>query len=197
MPITDAVRDCCNAIDGLISERVGVCLAELAENVPADLAIVEIGSYRGRSACFLAAGSAAGHRAPVFAVDPWDTPGNAGGRFGFNQPSVFESFLANVRAAGYADLVTALRGFAVQVAPFWTRPIGLLYIDGSHIEQDVRSDWASWSTYLAPRCAVVFDDYGTPRNPGVTKIVDQLRARYRDFSWTIGPDPLVIGERRG
>src|SRR5690606_32065016 len=50
-------------------------LYELASMVPEDEAIVELGTYRGASACWLGAGARDGLGAHVWTVDPHDLPG--------------------------------------------------------------------------------------------------------------------------
>ena len=50
-------------------------LYDLAAMVPADEAIVELGTYRGASACWLAAGAQSGLGAHVWTIDPHDLPG--------------------------------------------------------------------------------------------------------------------------
>lgn len=180
------------ALEGLIPVAVGERLAELAAVVPPEQCIVEIGSYRGKSTCYLAAGARGGLRAPVFAVDPWDTPGNATGRFGFAAAETRAAFMTQIAAAGFADRVTPFRAFSTDMARHWLRPIGLLYIDGSHTERDVERDWLAWSPHVAHGAAVAFDDYRTARNPGVAAVVDRLRVTTR-MRWEEGPPPLVIG----
>lgn len=185
------------ALEGLVSSEVGEALAALAYDVLSRHAIVEVGSYRGKSTAYLAAGSAVGGGAPVFAVDPWDTPGNMTGRFGFADPVTLEAFRLQVDAVGLSFMVTPLRGFSVDVARHWQRPIGLLYIDGSHLEKDVRADFAAWAPYLAPNAVVAFDDYRTPRNPGVAHVVDALKGDPRFGEWHDGPAPLTCGRWLG
>jgi len=180
------------ALDGLITEPVGKALARVAGSVfPPDV-IVEIGSYKGKSTAYLAAGSRIGAGALVVAVDPWDLPGNPGGRFGFDQAETREAFERQLEAAGVRDAVEMRQMFSVDAARRFTRPIGLLYIDGSHTYSDVRADWLAWSRHLGPDSVVAFDDYGTPRNPGVTRLVDELIAQ-KNRRWVFDPAPLAIG----
>jgi predicted O-methyltransferase YrrM len=177
-----------SSLEGLIPDAVGERLAELASFVPPEQAIVEIGSYKGKSTSYLATGAMNGLRAAVHAVDPWDTPGNAGGRFGFDRPDTFKAFQAQIARAGVLGWVTPHKGFSADVAKAWTGPrIGLLYVDGSHTEADVAKDWAAWSPRLAPGAVVAFDDYETKNNPGVARVVNRLGGRLER-----GPYPLVI-----
>lgn len=187
MTLTDSELTRLDQLEGLIPAEVGEALAGYAAQVPADLAIVEVGSYKGKSGCYLAAGAKSGHGAHVWCVDAWDTDGNVTGRFGFAEPSTFDAFQAQVRKMQYTKRITPLKGFSVEVAAHWTGPqIGLLYIDADHQARSVLADFRSWEPYLAPGAVVVFDDVDTKRNPGVRLIVDKL-ARTR------GPSTVEAG----
>lgn len=163
------------ALYGLISADVGEALAKLASVVPEDDAIVEIGSFRGKSTCYLAAGSKNGFGAHVYAVDPWDLPGNVTGRFGFAEPSTRELFDQQIRSMRFASRVTAIQGFSADAAKQWDGPkVGMLFIDGDHSEASVRADFEAWQPNLRDGAMVVFDDYLSPKNPGVKAAVDSL-----------------------
>ena len=58
-------------LDGLISYEVGELLHNHAAVIPASNAVVELGSYHGKSTAYLARGAKIGYGAPVFAVDAW------------------------------------------------------------------------------------------------------------------------------
>ena len=162
-------------LQGLITPEIGAVLQELAGTVPADQAIVEIGSFKGKSTAYLATGSRDGFGAPVFAVDPWDLPGNVYGKHGYSAPIVREQFEAQLRQVRLLSRVTAIRGFSTEVAASWSGPpIGLLFIDGDHEEPSVRADIDAWTPHLAATHIVAFDDIDTRRNPGVRAVVDTL-----------------------
>lgn len=159
-------------MSGLLAAGNGEELRRLAALVPDDEAIVEVGSYRGQSTAFLASGSTG---AKVFAVDPWDLDGNVSGRFGFAEKSTRNLFEYQLRAARLWSRVTPVQGFSIDVAADWKGPqVGLLFIDGDHSENAVRADVAAWTPHLADGATVAFDDYNTPRNPGVKAVVDAL-----------------------
>lgn len=175
-------------LEGLITEQTGLRLAELAGAVPNDQAIVELGSFKGKSASYLAAGAIFGAGAHVFAIDPWDLPGNVYGKHGFTDPAVRETFERQTNAVGVARQITPVREFSTRAAGFWTRPVGLLYIDGDHEYASVRDDFNAWLIHLAAGAPVVFDDYRT-RNKGVTRFVDELVA---GGAWTLDIDTLPL-----
>jgi len=181
-------------LDGLISSATGLALAELAMAVDHTTAIVEIGSYRGKSTCYLAIGARLGRGAHVWAIDAWDLEGNPPGWLRYTNPLNRTEFDAQVCDAGVRDVVTAIRGFSTEVAGRWGGPpVGLLFVDGSHVYEDVRADFAVWSTHLAPGAVVAFDDYGTPRNPGVRRAVDELGVQLRIAPRFPVPTLAVLG----
>lgn len=161
-----------DSLVGLMNPGIGDALSDLAADVPSDLAIVEIGSFKGKSTAYLAAGSKG---AKVYAVDPWDLPGNPYGKHGFCAPIVREVFEEQLRSVRLWSRVTPIRAFSADAAADWKGPkVGLLFIDGDHTETAVRADVAAWTPHLADPHVIAFDDYDTPRNPGVRNVVDSL-----------------------
>lgn len=168
-------------LTGLIPNDEGAALVELAAQVPADLAIVEIGSFRGKSTAYLAAGAKAGHGATVYAVDPWDLPGNVYGKHGYNAPIVREQFEEQLRAVKLWSRVTPIQQFSQVAASEWSGPpIGLLFVDGDH--DQVAEDVEAWMHLLARDHVIALDDLDTPRNPKVREVADVLA------------DPAAAGE---
>lgn len=162
-------------LSGLLAPGIGDALHDLAAHVPANQVIVEIGSFRGKSTAYLAAGAKAGNGAHIHAVDPWDLPGNPYGKHGYSAPQVRADFEAQLRACRLWSRVTPHRAFSVDAAADWKGPdIGLLFIDGDHSEAAVRSDVEAWTPHLATDHVLAFDDYDTPRNPGVAIVVHSL-----------------------
>lgn len=177
------------AIRGLISNAVGERLYDLARAVPAEQAIIEIGAYMGKSTCYLGEGSRDGNRAPVHTVDLWDTEGNVGGRHGYDDPAVFESWMANVAQQQLHSLVASHKMAGVEYAKRYRgRPVGLLFIDGDHEYESVRADYEAWTSHLAPGATVVFDDY-SGRNAGVRQFADEIADA---GTWDIATPPLAI-----
>jgi cephalosporin hydroxylase len=169
------------ALPGLITNEQGLMLARYAGQVYKHNAIIEIGSYKGKSTCYLAYG--AGPFGPkVYAVDPWGLDGNVDGKHHYADPSAKAGFDAAVAALQYQARITAIQGFSANVAKSWARPVGLLYIDGDHSEEAVRADYTSWRKHLVEGAYLIFDDLDTPKNPGVRTVVDEVLAS-RGFQW--------------
>lgn len=59
---------------GLVEVEEGEKLAELASQVTAKHAIVEVGPHTSLSSCWMAAGSRDGNGAHITCLDPWGEP---------------------------------------------------------------------------------------------------------------------------
>lgn len=146
-------------IEGWFTEAEGSRLSSLALEVPADEAIVEVGTYRGRSACWMAA---MGPAAQIFCVDPWAA----------DWADSLPIFMANVNQGGWFNRVTPLRGEAVEVARIWVKPVGLLFLDAVHEYEPTLRDFDAWSGFVQPGAYVAFHD-DQPMWPGVQQVVTE------------------------
>jgi hypothetical protein len=174
------------AIDGWFDDAEARLLFSVTTQALAELpepsAVVEVGSWCGRSTVVLgAAVRATGTSARVWAVDPHDgeisLPG-AEGTVGLHTgPPTFDRFLENMVRAGLRDVVRPLRQRSFEVA--WSEPIGLLLIDGLLDQIIVARDLHAFEPWVAVGGFVAFHDYTSFHGVGV--VVDQLLAegRYR------------------
>jgi predicted O-methyltransferase YrrM len=144
-------------VEGWLSLDEAGALRALAMAVPSGLAIVEVGTYRGRSAVALALGALRGSCATVYAVDPHASGARPrGGRFG---PEDRAAFYANVTRAGVGANIALIGLDSVSAARAWTTAnVGLFFLDGDHRYEAVRADFAAWSAHLAPGASIAFDD---------------------------------------
>jgi len=161
-----------SGLEGGVTHGEGLRLSWLASRVPGGLAIVELGAYRGKSACFLGAGSRAGNRAPVFSIDSWDLrPRYPGSLRDYSDPENFRIFKRSVASLRLESLVFPVKGFSTEIAEKWKRPIGLLFIDAGHSFKEVLADYEAWSPFLIEGGIIVFHDYDLP---GVKKAVEEI-----------------------
>jgi len=120
---------------------------------------VEIGSYRGRSTCFLASGSYHGNRAKIYAIDPWDLrPKYPAATKPYYDKSNKLEFDKNIKKYGFS-LVTGIRNYSVKAAKSWKLPIGLLRIDGDHSYEGVSQDYEAWYKHVVHGGVIAFHDY--------------------------------------
>jgi len=164
-------------VQGATPDEIGLLLADLASFVRPDHAIVEIGVFKGRTALLMAAGAAAGAGAHLWAIDAWDLPGNV-----YDPPFIEartrKTAVQNIRSSAYADRITVIHSFSLDVASKWTSvtPVGLLFVDGDHTKEGAKRDILAWLPHLTENAAIAIDDYGHPDWPGVKEAVDELDA---------------------
>lgn len=177
MTVTNIEEELADLV-GLITPEIGRTLYEYARLIDPHQPIVELGSYRGASTCWLAAGrrdaTATGRPcASVYAVDAWSIEVNTWSRY-IASAEIYE-FHRQVLSRGLGSNVIAMQGLTVEMATQYAdEPIGLLYIDADHSEEAALADFYAWQPHLARDATVIFDDYLTPQNPGVEAAVSRL-----------------------
>lgn len=137
-------------LSGLVSEAEGEELARLAAVIQFHEVVVEIGSYTGKSTCFLAEATVS----RVYAIDIWDLklPGETKKRRNkhkyavkFNSTEARRIFLE--RVANYSNVVP-LRTESREIAKVWLLPIGLLFVDGAHDYVSVKADYEGFAPFV-------------------------------------------------
>ena len=128
-----------------VSDREARCLYSLAE-ASQQGAIVEIGSWKGRSAAYLARGAERGKQGnKVYAVDP--------------HPLGTEGiFRENIKKLGVDDIVIPLVMKSEQAARQWHDSISLLFIDGAHDYESVKRDFLLWEPWLTAGGVIALHD---------------------------------------
>lgn len=154
----EAARAAIDGVEGWLSEDQVARLHAAARSVRPGGRIVEIGSFRGRSAIVLAL---AAPDAEVVAIDP-----HAGNDRGPQELDGFEeaaaedhrAFLANLERAGVADRVRHVRSFSSEALDEVRGPIDLLYVDGAHRYGPARDDLRRWGRRVVPDGALLVHD---------------------------------------
>jgi predicted O-methyltransferase YrrM len=131
-----------NEIGGDLHINEGIKLLDLAKNSLDEGVIVEIGSYQGRSTCFLAQGSKLGNKGKVIAIDCQFRP----------------EFEDNIKSMGLENWVIPIQQFSNVYANEFKKPIKLLFIDGCHDLTAVFDDIINYSKYLVKDGVIVLHD---------------------------------------
>jgi predicted O-methyltransferase YrrM len=148
-----------DGVEGWLSDDQARRLYDLAHALSAPATIVEIGSYRGRSAIVLAHAAADG--VEVVAIDP-----HAGNDRGPQQiegtssegEADHEAFLANLERAGVAERVRHVRRPSQDAFGEVAGQVQLLYVDGAHRYGPARDDIARWGERVAPGGMLLIHD---------------------------------------
>jgi len=144
-------------VPGHLEENEARFLGMLAACVPALGAIVEIGSFKGKSTVMLAKVASHYDLGPVTAIDPHNSPilldqqGNPGA-------SSYKDFLHSIEAAGVTPYVESRLAYSAEVATAWNQPIRILWIDGDHSYEGARRDLDGFLPHLVPFGVLAFHD---------------------------------------
>ncbi len=145
-----------------------VILYRLVQKLEAPLCLVEIGSYLGGSAYFLAAAaSEAVETATLYCVDTWQNDAMSEGK-----RDTWKKFITNTQR--FSTKITPLRGLSHDIGRYFSDEIDLLFIDGDHSYDSCRDDTETWLPKVKKGGVVLFHDYGWA--VGVQKVVNDLVA---------------------
>jgi predicted O-methyltransferase YrrM len=143
-------------VNGWLTRAEARLLYETARALSAGSTVVEIGSFFGRSTVCLARGSQDGTGAVVHAIDPQLGSQKHTHLLGCDDPSPW--LLANLARAGVEKVVSVHKLTSAQAAAVVPGPIDLLFIDGSHEQESVQTDFALWFPKLRVGGSVLFHD---------------------------------------
>lgn len=141
------------SLPGYLAPEEGMCLHWLAQKVPPGCGAVEIGSFKGKSSSYIAAGlTAPGAR--LACVDVWENRAMP-----YDPPEdVLPEFERNV--APYRHKIDIHRGLSADIAAQWPSLIDLLFIDGDHSYEGCLGDIDAWLPHVRPGGWVAFHDAG-------------------------------------
>lgn len=169
-----------NDVVGYLYHVEGYTLSLLAEHGPGLGEIVEIGSFMGRSTCWLAKGSKNAAREKVHAVDHFrgSAEHQAGGTH--EQPilvaegTTLRAFKDNIARNGFEDHVVIHPEGSPQAAEGWALPIRLLFIDADHSYEASKLDFETWEPLVVEHGLIAFHDIDAWE--GVTQYYQDLMA---------------------
>ncbi|MFO0858768.1 MAG: class I SAM-dependent methyltransferase [Phycisphaerales bacterium] len=179
-------------VQGWLHRIEGFSLMRLvaASHTSASGEVVEVGSFKGLSTCWLAMGAAmlanAGVKSgsgKVFAVDhfkgsPEHQPGGTHPDADIARDgTTLNVFNQNIAKAGLAEFVTPIEkpsreGALAWQSEFGGKPIRLCFIDGDHSYEASKEDWTMWSKFVPVGGYICLHDVGSW--PGVTKFATEL-----------------------
>lgn len=161
-----SIREITDQVDGWLGSREGPYLYFLAKMGSRLGAVVEIGSWKGKSTIWLAKGCEAVLGAKVYSVDPHGDGSE-------------KEFRQNIRMAGVEPFLVPLVKPSMEAVKRWDQPIGLLWIDGDHSYGSVRSDFFSWEPHVVEGGIIALHD--TYSWEGVRRVVDEEIVRLDRF----------------
>lgn len=142
-------------VPGWLTEAEGSELSRIATGKD----VLEIGSYCGKSTICMAQTATS-----VTCVDYWDGRGTA------VPANTWDSFKRNVRDYGVDHNVKTLNPDAMPP----TESYDVVFIDGDHAKESVKADISKAIGSLRQDGLIVFHDYKSEQDPGVTAAVNEF-----------------------
>ncbi|HEY1922249.1 MAG TPA: glycosyltransferase [Tepidisphaeraceae bacterium] len=186
-------------IPGFLHPLEGFALNWFARHWPGTGCVVEIGSFKGKSASYLARGMKAGAGGRLHAIDhfhgsPEHQPaGTHPDKDIASSGSTLEAFKQNIAAAGVSDMVDIHSGASVEIGANWREPIRLLFIDGDHSYEASSQDFLLWSPRVQTHGLVILHDIGTYE--GVTNLYNQVVRDTQHWRHIVRIQSLAVLER--
>jgi predicted O-methyltransferase YrrM len=188
MASADEVAGMAAGIEGWLSEAQGRALYAAAAACSGRGAIVEIGSWKGRSTVWLAHGAARAGQV-VRAIDP-----HVGSRENPHEHTL-DAFRANLERAGAAPFVEPLVMTSAEAARALTGPVELLFVDGDHSPEGARADADIWLPRVLEGGTVMFHDVATSGYAGPRRVFQQRICRSVEFHRIRRVGSMGIAER--
>jgi MMP 1-O-methyltransferase len=166
------LRTAAEAATGFMPIAEGLALCETAECYAPVGPVLEVGSYCGKSAIYLAAGlrgaRARGVQQQVITVDHHRGSEEHQQGWEYHDPTLVDPatgridtlprLRATLAAAGVEDDVVAIVGRSADVARLWRMPLGMLFIDGGHTDAAAQWDYEGWAPWVAFGGALAIHD---------------------------------------
>lgn len=156
-----------SGIPGSVSSKEAIYLYELAKKC-GNGAIVEIGSWYGRSTICLGFGSKNGAGVKVYAIDPHT--GSPDQRT-YKKVNTFGAFKQNIKNSGLESIVEPIITTSEEAVKKWNLPIELVFADANyHDYEKTKKDFFGWSKFLTKNG--VYAMHGTV--PSVSGILEGI-----------------------
>jgi predicted O-methyltransferase YrrM len=146
-------------IEGWLTDAQADRLRAAARRLDGGATVVEIGSFRGKSAVVLAAAVPSGAR--VVCIDP-----HLGSDRGPQEIAAdhergeddYEAFHANLARHGVTDVVEHVRALSSEALDAVDEPVDLLYVDGAHRFGPAGDDLVRWGDRVRPGGTMLVHD---------------------------------------
>ncbi|OGQ61241.1 MAG: hypothetical protein A3G92_07445 [Deltaproteobacteria bacterium RIFCSPLOWO2_12_FULL_38_8] len=144
-------------VQGWLTENEGHYLYKKAKNVQKNNAIVEIGSWKGRSTVCLASGAKEGQGAIIYAVDPHQGSDEQQQK-GYNEKDTFKEFKFNIQTKKVDGFIHAIRETSKEASLKINYPVEFIFIDGLHKYKNVYEDYKLWFPKVIDGGIMAFHD---------------------------------------
>lgn len=176
-PLSPAELERARAARGFMPDDEGLALVRAAAATRTALGpFLEVGSYCGKSACYLGPVARAASTV-LYCLDHHRGSEENQAGWEWHEPDLVDPavgkmdtlpwFRRTVHDAGLEDVVVALVGDSSTVARHWATPLSLLFIDGGHGAEPARLDFEGWTPHVVTGgLLIIHDVFADPADGG-------------------------------
>ena len=191
----EKIKSAVSQVDGFLSDNEGELLYNFARKCTRKGAIIEIGSWKGKSTIWLGHGSKNGNRATVYAIDP-HVVSHAHRLYRNVRP--FEEFTRNIENAGVNDIVVPIVQTSEKASNNFNSNAELIFVDGAHEYEAVKLDFQLWFPKLLDGGIIAFHDSDRfNKYPGPRRVVKELLYNSNNFRNIGFVDSITFGQKVG
>lgn len=193
------------ACKGFLDDAEGLRLHDLARDHARLGAILEVGSYCGKSSVYLGAGAKLSGGC-VICVDHHrgseeHQPGEEYHDADLVDPATgaFDSLPHLRRAlhqAGLDDTAVLLVAPSIVAARLWSQPLGMVFIDGGHSHASANADYESWAPHVAAGGILAIHDLFPDPNEGGQAPIEIYRRALASGDFEEMPTTKTLGVLR-
>ncbi|SCA63523.1 Uncharacterized protein SCG7109_AR_00020 [Chlamydiales bacterium SCGC AG-110-M15] len=166
-------------VEGFFSEEEGELVYYLASCCPKNGVVVEIGSWKGRSTCWIGRAAQKHSKLKIYAIDP-----HTGSPEHQQDGPVytFDQFQNNIKNMGVDQMVQPIKKFSYDAIPDVNEEIDFLFIDGAHEYEAVKKDFELWSPKVKDGGVIAFHDSVGKGWPGVHQLMKEVVFSSKHFA---------------
>jgi predicted O-methyltransferase YrrM len=193
------------ACKGFLDDDEGMRLYDLAAAQARMGAVLEVGSYCGKSSVYLGSGvkAAAG---TLLCVD--HHRGNEEQQPGelYHDPELFDArsgrmdslleLRRTIHDADLEDVTILVVAASVHFARCWSTPLGMVFIDGGHSHAAAHADYEAWSAKIAPGGILAIHDLFPDPNEGGQAPIEIYRRAIASGDFEALPTTKTLGVLR-
>lgn len=185
-----------NNIEGWLTQEEAKGLHTIANSLPKNATVVEIGSWKGKSTFCIATGLKNG---VIHCIDPFNSAGEEGSKeiYEKNQgaESLLSQFRRNLRSIPKSVQIKVHKGYSQDFVGAIPQ-IDFLFIDGDHSIDGCKYDFENYSHYVNINGLIAFHDFYPERKElGPTWVVENLVKHNSSFKFFCGYDSLQVFQK--
>lgn len=170
-------------IEGYLTDPEGETLYKLARHCKGNGAIVEIGSWKGKSTVWIASGLKSRKNSDVpfnnpsyynkvYAIDPHEGLMKINEKY--QEDSTFHEFINNIKSTNLDDIVVPIVKTSEEASKEFNQPIEFIFIDGLHEYEYSLKDFILWFPKVIENGWMAFHDTLKPTLGPKKVVIDKV-----------------------